>query len=169
MSKVIVLNLDYTYLNSVSVKKALKYIVNKKVEVIKSLETIITNAEKTFIIKTPLVVRLVKMVRLLYRNKVPFSKKNVISRDENICQYCGIKDSKLTIDHIIPLSRGGKTNWENCVASCKKCNNMKDRRTPKEARMTLKRQPYQPTIMEFLIAKMRTLGVEDLLKELNVY
>jgi len=169
MSKVIVLNLDYTYLNTVSLKKAIKYIINKKVEVIKTTTKMITNAEKTFTIKAPLVVRLIKMVRIIYKNKVPFSKRNIIARDMNVCQYCGIKDSKLTIDHIIPASRGGKSNWENCVASCKKCNNTKGNKTPRESRMALLRQPYQPTIMEFLIAKMKSLGVDDLLKELKVY
>ncbi len=169
MSRVIVLNLDYTYLNSVPLKKAIKYIVNKKVEVLKSTSQMITNAEKTFTMNIPLVVRLVKLVRLVYKNKVPFSKRNILARDENTCQYCGTKKSKLTIDHVIPASRGGKTNWENCVAACKKCNNFKDNKTPNEARMTLKRIPYQPTIMEFLLAKMRSLGVGDLLKELEIY
>ncbi len=170
MNKVIVLNLDYTYLNTVSVRKAIKYILTKKVEVIKSVvDNLITNAERTFEIHTPLVVRLVKMVRVIYKSKVPFSRRNIFARDEYICQYCQIKKSQLTIDHIIPASRGGKTNWENCVAACRKCNNKKGDKTPNEAKMRLKRQPHQPTIMEFLISKMKSLGIEELLKELQIY
>ena len=169
MSNVIVLNMDYSYLNTVPIKRAIKYIVNQKVEVIKTTTKMITNAEKTFKIKTPLVVRLIKFVRSIYKAKVPYSKRNILARDENTCQYCNTKGSKLTIDHIIPASRGGKSTWENCVAACKKCNNVKDNKTPREARMRLIKQPHQPTIMEFLLAKMRSLGVEDLLKELNVY
>jgi len=166
---VIVLNLDYTYLNTVSIKKAVKYILNKKVEVVKKSTDFITNAERSFKLHIPLVVRLVKMVRIIYKSKVPFTRKNVFARDCYICQYCGNKNIQLTIDHIIPASRGGKTDWENCVASCRECNNRKGNKTPREAKMRLKKIPTQPTIMEFMIAKMKSLGIDDLLKELQIY
>ena len=75
----------------------------------------------------------------------------------------------LTIDHIIPTSKGGKTSFENCITACKPCNNEKGNRTPSEAKMFLKRQAYAPTISEFFRIKMKQLGVEAYLKELGVY
>tara|TARA_Y100000592_G_scaffold32876_1_gene52203 strand:+ start:7545 stop:8021 length:477 start_codon:yes stop_codon:yes gene_type:complete len=74
------------------------------------------------------------------------NRKNVIWRDKNICQYCGCKfsSSELTMDHIIPKSRGGDKIWTNIVAACKRCNNKKGDRTPKEAKMPLIKAPCVP-------------------------
>jgi len=169
MSRVIVLNGDYTYLNIVPIRKAIKYIINKKVEVVKASKAILRNAERTIEINEPLVVRLIRFVRVIYRSKVPFSRKNIMVRDKHVCQYCGIKAPKLTLDHVIPISKGGKSNWENCVAACLSCNNKKDNKTPSQVKMTLKRLPSQPTIMEFLLIKMKYLGIENILKDLDIY
>ncbi|MFC1789265.1 HNH endonuclease, partial [Thermodesulfobacteriota bacterium] len=76
---------------------------------------------------------------------------------------------RLTIDHIIPKSRSGRTSFENCVASCKPCNNKKGGRTPSEASMYLKIKPYQPTISEFLNLKIKKLGINNVLKDLGIY
>jgi 5-methylcytosine-specific restriction endonuclease McrA len=81
----------------------------------------------------------------------------------------GNDKEKLTIDHIIPKSRGGKTSFENCVSSCKPCNNKKGSQTPKEANIYLKIKAYQPTIAEFLRLKVRKLGINDLLKDFGIY
>jgi 5-methylcytosine-specific restriction endonuclease McrA len=108
------------------------------------------------------------MVKNVYRNKVPYSRRNVYIRDQYTCQYCGTKRD-LSIDHIIPSSRGGKTNFKNCVTSCVKCNTTKGNRTPEEASMKLNRLPYVPTIMEFLSLKMKNTGVYGFLKEINIY
>lgn len=85
--------------------------------------------------------------------KLSFSKKLLIIRDENTCQYCGKKLSKNTrsIDHVIPKSRGGKTVWTNVVLCCKKCNMKKGGRTPEEAGMKLLKKPKVPTIIEILL------------------
>ena len=74
------------------------------------------------------------------------NRKNVVWRDKNICQYCGRKFSfcDLTMDHVIPKSKGGQKTWTNIVASCKKCNNHKADRTPKEAQMPLIKKPSTP-------------------------
>lgn len=74
------------------------------------------------------------------------NRKNVIYRDKNICQYCGNKfiSSELTMDHVIPKSRGGDKSWKNIVASCKRCNSRKGDKTPQEARMPLIKQPVVP-------------------------
>ena len=74
------------------------------------------------------------------------NRKNVVWRDKNICQYCSklFSYSELTMDHIIPKSRGGEKSWTNIVTSCKKCNSAKGNRTPQEARMVLVQQPKVP-------------------------
>ena len=74
------------------------------------------------------------------------NRRNVVWRDKNICQYCGNKFifSELTMDHVIPKSRGGEKTWNNIVASCKKCNSKKGDRTPEEARMPLIKKPFVP-------------------------
>lgn len=169
MENVILLNSDYSFLNVISWKRAVRLMVKGKVEVVKATDRIITNAEKTIKMLIPRVLRLVKLVRSVYKTRVPFSKKNVFVRDDFTCAYCGRKDQRLTIDHIIPKSRGGATDFENCVASCKPCNNKKNNRTPREANMFLNRKPFQPTIMEFFIIKMKRLGVYKTLKDLGIY
>ena len=117
----------------------------------------------------PKVLRLLKLVRAVYKQKVPFSRKNIMVRDDFVCQYCGITGERLTIDHVIPKSRGGKTNFENCVGACKTCNAKKANKTPREAKMFLKKQPYSPTIMEFLRMQMKKENIDTFLEELGVY
>lgn len=169
MERCIILNGDYTFLNVVDWKRAICLIVKGKVEVLKYSTKVLRNWDGSVVMNLPLVMRLIKLIRTIYRSRVPFSKKNVFIRDGMICVYCGIKSRRLTIDHVYPVSMGGKTNFENCVAACKPCNNKKGRRTPSDAKMFLKRQPYAPTISEFLRLKMKQLKLHELLKELGVY
>ncbi len=168
MANCILLNADYSFLNVVDWKRAMRLIANGKVQVLKYSETIIRSAEG-IIIKIPAVMKLIKLVRALYRSRVPFSKKNVLVRDRFKCAYCGNDKEKLTIDHIIPKSRGGRTNFENCIACCRKCNNKKGDKTPGEAHMYIKVKPYQPTISEFLRLKMGSLGINEVLKDFGIY
>jgi 5-methylcytosine-specific restriction endonuclease McrA len=86
------------------------------------------------------------------RHEAAFSKRNIYIRDRATCQYCGYLPgwSRLTIDHIMPRSRGGETSWENCVVACKPCNNRKGNRTPKEAGLILARPPRRPAWKTFL-------------------
>lgn len=86
------------------------------------------------------------------RRKVVFSRKNLFRRDRNTCQYCGKRfpREELTIDHVVPVSKGGKTNWVNCVIACRTCNTKKDCRTPAEAGMKLIRQPAKPKAAFYL-------------------
>jgi 5-methylcytosine-specific restriction endonuclease McrA len=77
---------------------------------------------------------------------VPFSRRNLFYRDNFRCQYCGVRTStdNLSIDHVIPRSRGGLSTWTNCVLACHDCNVRKGNRTPHEASMRLSRSPAQP-------------------------
>lgn len=167
MNRVIVLNGDYTFLNTVDWKRALCLVMKGKTEVLKYAKDVIRSANGSEI-RVPSVMKLIKVIRLIYKNKVPFSKKNVMIRDNYQCQYCG-STKELTVDHIIPRSKGGKNNFENCIAACRPCNNKKNNRTPREANMFIRKKPYTPTISEFFRIKMKSLGMDGYLKELGVY
>lgn len=161
----IILNGDYTYLNTVSWQKAIKLLVKGKATVIKYTNIVINTAEHV-VMKIPAVMKLLKVIRTIYRTKVPFSKKNVMIRDGFTCQYCGSKDRRLTIDHVVPVSRGGKSTFENCVAACKQCNGLKGNKLPSEAHMYLSKKPFAPTINQFLQIKIAKLGLDKILDEL---
>lgn len=85
--------------------------------------------------------------------KIALNKINLARRDEHTCQYCGkgIGLQQVTIDHVMPRSRGGPLTWENCVAACATCNSRKADKTPKEARMPLRKQPHAPTFNSDLV------------------
>jgi len=78
--------------------------------------------------------------------KVVFNRPNLGKRDAFTCQYCGVtlNSDDLTIEHVLPRSRGGPTSWENCVAACEECNARKADRTPREAGMKLRSMPVRP-------------------------
>jgi len=95
--------------------------------------------------KLPTAIILINYVYIPYK-ACPLTRKNILKRDDNKCQYCGkyLKKGEFTIDHLLPKSRGGENNWTNLVASCYKCNSRKSNRTPKEANMKLLKEPKEP-------------------------
>ncbi len=96
-------------------------------------------------IKIPEVVQLTHYDRLPPKS-VNFSRKNIYKRDNYTCQYCGVQPGleQLTVDHIIPRSRGGRSDWSNCTSACWKCNKKKGNKTLEEAQMKLLRKPCKP-------------------------
>ena len=165
MSQVILLNADYTFLNIVDWKRAIKLDVLGKVEVLEYGSRLVRNAERTYKKYVPKIMKLVKFVETIYRNKVPFSKRNVMVRDDYRCVYCGKKPKKATIDHIVPRSKGGKSSFLNCVTSCKPCNDKKADQALDRSGMYLTRQPYAPSVMEFIQNRVRKLGIEKKIKD----
>jgi 5-methylcytosine-specific restriction endonuclease McrA len=106
-------------------------------------------------------IQVPRVIRLLFYDRLPkqtirFNRRNIFARDTNRCQYCGKKfpTSELSLDHVIPRSRGGETNWENVVCSCVKCNVRKGGRTPQEANMHLIKQPVKPKRSPLLSVKL---------------
>ena len=99
-----------------------------------------------FKLRVPEVITVVNYDKIPFKT-VAFSRKNLFQRDKCACQYChkqpGVKN--LTIDHIVPRSRGGFSTWENCVLACVECNHKKADKTPNEARMNLRKNPKKPT------------------------
>src|SRR5258708_18069915 len=98
-----------------------------------------------FSIQVPRVIRLLRY-DLYPKNVVKFNRRNIFLRDENRCQYCGQRfpTTQLSLDHVVPRSRGGLTNWENIVCACLRCNVRKGGRTPHEAGVRLFRRPVKP-------------------------
>ena len=102
-----------------------------------------------------------RVIRLVAYDKVPrrevkFSRRNILARDENRCQYCARKlpTSQLSLDHVVPRSRGGKSTWTNVVTACTPCNTRKGGRMPAEASMKLRRAPAAPRRNPILLEKV---------------
>ncbi|HSV93007.1 MAG TPA: HNH endonuclease, partial [Desulfobacterales bacterium] len=129
MSQCILLNADYTFLNLVHWKRAICLMAKGKVEVVKDSQATV-RASGGAAYRVPAVLRLIKLIRTIYRAGVAFTKRNVFVRDGFRCAYCGNPRDRLSIDHIVPRSRGGRTTFENCVTACKGCNLKKGGRTP---------------------------------------
>lgn len=145
---VLVLNQDYAVLAVARVPRALSLIARNKAEVLE--HGVLPIMTPTCSIPRPAVIRLVNYVRRP-RPRLRFSRQNVFKRDNFTCQYCGThKPKTLTLDHVMPVSRGGCDTWDNVVACCRPCNQRKRDRTPQEARMTLMRQPYEPRVSDYL-------------------
>lgn len=96
-------------------------------------------------IRVPRVIVLTGYDRIPRRH-VRYSRMNVFARDKYTCQYCGVQPPRvgLNLDHVVPRSLGGRTTWENVVASCVDCNRRKGGRTPQQARLRLMRRPMRP-------------------------
>lgn len=138
MSKVLVLNASYEPLNITSWRRAVVLLLKGKAE---SVEHNGKCLYREF--PLPSVIRLFHYVSIPYK-EMPLTRRNIFERDQHTCQYCKAKGVQLTLDHIIPRSRGGPDLWENLVTACVKCNVKKGNRTPKEANMILLCKPRRP-------------------------
>ena len=141
---VLLLNATYEPLSIVSIRRAIVLLLKEKAEVLEATENLLRAQDVA--IPVPLVIRMVYYVRIPHSTMLPLSRRTVMARDQYTCQYCGAAPVKadLTIDHVLPRSRGGVTEWENVVVACRSCNQKKGNRTPKEALMQIKRPPHRP-------------------------
>lgn len=141
---VLVLNATYEPLSIVSVKRAVVLLLKEKAELVEATEAKLRS--ENYSLPRPLVIRLVYFVKIPHRISLPVTRRGVLARDHYTCQYCGVMPLRkdLTMDHVLPRSRGGKTTWENVVTACDKCNGRKGSRTPTEANMTLLNPPRRP-------------------------
>ena len=138
-----------------------------KAEVVKNTKRIVRSVTQSFNI--PKIIRLVKHVTKIYKNKVPYSKTNIFIRDKFTCQYCGLvmKKDECTLDHVIPKYNGGESSWENCVTSCKRCNSRKGKKSLSEIGYKLKNPPKRPSIADFMRLKSSMLIGEDFFNNLD--
>ncbi len=107
--------------------------------------------DEPFIQSVTFRMRIPEVITLTHYDRVPtnvvtFSRRNIYKRDRYTCQYCGLQpgSEELTIDHVLPRSRGGTSTWENCVLACLNCNKRKADKLPDEARMPLRKAPFRP-------------------------
>lgn len=142
MSNVLVLNYDYTPLNVTSTRRGFVLVDKGKAEIIKSDENPIITGYKIFV--RPLIIRLLNYIKHQSRNIRP-SRTRIYKRDNNQCVYCG-SNKELTLDHVVPKSKGGGNEWTNLVTSCLKCNLKKGNKTPEDAKMIMKQKPFVPTL-----------------------
>jgi 5-methylcytosine-specific restriction endonuclease McrA len=158
MSDVLVLNFTYEAINVTSFQRAVKLIFAGKAEVVHDRDRVISSA--SFSMRMPSIIRLLYYIRRP-RQKVALTKKNILLRDDYTCQYCGRKGERtMTVDHVIPRSKGGPSTWENLVCACIRCNNRKNDRTPEDANMHLIRKPRQPKYIPWIRVKRHTLPGE---------
>lgn len=139
--RVAVLSRDYEPLTFCNMERAIALIYLQKAEVIKATGRVIRSISAAF--PVPAVIRLLYRTARRHVPVVKYSRRNVHARDGYVCQYCG-NPANLTIDHVIPLSRGGRTTWDNVVTACRSCNGRKGNRTPEEAGMLLRTVPRRP-------------------------
>ena len=183
-SSVLVLNRSYLPIHTTSVRRAFSLIyqgiaraVNEQYEtfdfaswrelaVARDAESIGTAGGR---IRVPRVIVLATFDRIPKRH-VRFSRINIFARDGFICQYCNVRParSELNLDHVVPRSLGGKTTWENVVCSCLDCNRRKGGRTPRQARLRLRRQPNRPRWTPFMNLMISSVRHKEWLPFLNV-
>lgn len=145
--KVLVLNQDYTALAVCSIPKAFLLVYLNKADLVAESENEqLHSISQAF--PMPSVIRLHKYIYMPYKGVI-LSRQNIFRRDHNVCQYCGSKDD-LTLDHVMPKSRGGRTTWDNLTTACRRCNSKKGDLTPEEANMPLKSKPFKPSFIMFL-------------------
>lgn len=143
MKRTLLLNNDYDPLTFLAERRVFRFLAKDKVEVISVWDDhFYMNGVKC---KFPATLRLKTYIRKNYRSVI-FSKNEVIKRDKGICQFCGkhLSPNKITIDHIVPKSRGGENSFYNCVVACFECNNKKNNLLLDEAGMKLLKKPEYP-------------------------
>ena len=139
MGHVLVLNASYEPLNITTWRRAMVMLLKGKAE---GLEHDVARLVRPDY-HLPTVVRLRQFVRVPYK-PLSLTRRNLFQRDGHRCQYCGYSGERLSIDHILPRSRGGSDSWENVTTACLPCNVRKGNRTPREAGMALAREPHRP-------------------------
>jgi 5-methylcytosine-specific restriction endonuclease McrA len=145
---VLVLNATFEPINVCTVRRAVVLLLKEKAEVVERAEFELHSTTTTM--ARPVVIRLVTYVRIprdTHRRKI--TRRAVFARDEWTCQYCGAR-SNLTVDHVIPRSKGGSSTWDNIVASCAPCNRRKGDRLPRQVGMQLVRPPRTPSPTVFI-------------------
>ena len=156
---VLVLNATYEPINITAVRRAVILILKGVATTEEENGGFVHSARKA--VRVPSVIRLTEFRRIPFQSRA-LSRKNILLRDRYTCQFCGrvLPAGELTLDHVIPRSRGGHTDWDNLVACCHKCNNMKGDRMPDESGLKLRRPP-RPFTLHTSRQLMRMMGRSD--------
>jgi len=137
---VLVLNASYEPINICAARRAI-VLVLKGVAITEEINGHLLHSAR-LAVRVPSVIRLLEYRRIPHQTRA-LSRKNILLRDRNTCQYCGVllPSSELTLDHIVPRSRGGQSTWENLIACCHACNHKKGNQLLHECSMKLLREP----------------------------
>jgi 5-methylcytosine-specific restriction endonuclease McrA len=156
---VLVLNATYEPINVTAVRRAMVLLLKGVAQAEELHNAEVHSSAHSH--KVPSVIRLLAYRHIPQQSRA-LSRKNILLRDRNTCQFCGkiFPSSELTLDHVIPRSRGGRSSWENLVACCYRCNNNKGDRTPEEAGLKLARRP-RPFTLHTSRQLMRLIGHRD--------
>jgi 5-methylcytosine-specific restriction endonuclease McrA len=146
-TRVLVLNQDFSPLMVCSVERAFVLVYLNKSELVRPANGYRLHSI-THTYPMPSVIRLNRYVNAPYKG-VALTRQNIFKRDNFECQYCGTKRD-LTLDHVIPSSKGGQHTWGNLVTACKRCNSLKGDRSPEAAAMPLRKKPHRPSYSLFL-------------------
>jgi 5-methylcytosine-specific restriction endonuclease McrA len=152
---VLVLNATYEPINVCTVRRAIVLLLKARAEVLEEGSQTLHSERAVF--ARPFVIRLNSYVRVprdAHRRKI--TRRAVFARDDWTCQYCGAR-ANLTVDHVIPRSKGGPSSWDNIVASCAPCNRRKGDRTPAQANMHPHRAPRTPHAEIFITVSSPTI------------
>lgn len=152
--QVLVLNTTYEPMNVCSVHRAIVLLLKGKAETVETGTGLIRSERSAF--AAPLVIRLLHYVRIPRADSRRLSRRAILARDGFRCQYCG-NTRHLTIDHVIPRSRGGVSSWDNVVTSCAPCNVRKGAFLPSEVGMLPSRKPRPPVPGDFVLAVQRVI------------
>ncbi|HCG29882.1 MAG TPA: HNH endonuclease [Chloroflexi bacterium] len=153
---VLVLNQNYEPLNVCNMRRAIGLIIHDKAEVLDVYQVRIITASST--IEAPSVIRLSHLIRRPHP-RVKLTRREIFIRDNSPCQYCGSRTADLTIDHIIPRSRGGVHSWENLVSACRSCNHRKGGKLLTDSKMRLSRLPFEPKAGRYYTIQRRMSAV----------
>jgi 5-methylcytosine-specific restriction endonuclease McrA len=156
---VLVLNATFEPINVTAVRRALVLMIKGVAQAEEMNHTQVHSASRA--LSVPSVIRLIAYRHIPQQTRA-LSRKNILMRDRNTCQFCSrmLPASELTLDHVVPRSRGGRSSWENLVACCYQCNNSKGDRTPEEAGLALARRP-RPFTVHTSRQLMRQIGNQD--------
>jgi 5-methylcytosine-specific restriction endonuclease McrA len=156
---VLVLNATFEPINVTAVRRAMVLMIKGVAQAEEIHHTQVHSASRT--LSVPSVIRLIAYRHIPQQTRA-LSRKNILLRDRNTCQFCSrtLPASELTLDHVVPRSRGGRSSWENLVACCYNCNNSKGDRTPEEAGIALARHP-RPFTLHTSRQLMRLIGNKD--------
>lgn len=147
MRRVLVLNQDYSPISVCSMERAFLLVFMEKAEMVHEDEKLaMRTVSRSY--PAPSVIRLQKYINIPYKS-ILLSRQNIFKRDGHKCLYCGATND-LTLDHVMPKSRGGNSSWTNLATACKKCNSIKGDKTPEEAEMPLSMQPFKPSYIMFV-------------------
>ena len=155
MERTLLLNASFQPLKVISWRKAITLLFLGKVEILEEYDREIRSVSQT--IQLPAVIRLVKYVRW-ERRPVKLSRETIFQRDHFTCQYClqRFPSHKLTCDHVIPRSKGGKTSWDNIVTACLPCNTKKGNHSSEKVGISFRKKPVEPDWIQYLTLSLQT-------------